>query len=58
MQVDPEKRVAELEGIIANALAALDEGRRGDVRKILKTGNDRPMIAGSGVLATGTGPGR
>lgn len=51
MTINYEKRCAELEIIIANALAALDEGRRGDVRKILKTGNDKPILAGTGVIA-------
>jgi len=37
-------------GIIADALAAMNEGRMGDVRRILKTGNDAPVIPHSGVI--------
>lgn len=37
-------------GIIADALAAMNEGRMGDVRRILKTGSDKPVIPHTGVV--------
>ena len=35
----------------ADALAALDEHRYGDVRRLLKTGKASPVVSGSSVLA-------
>ena len=48
---DFEKRCADLEGTIAAALAAMDEGLYGDARRILKTGKAAPVTAASSVLA-------
>lgn len=49
------REIACLQGIIANALAAMDEGRMGDVRRILKTGSDKPVSSASGVLVPNGG---
>lgn len=42
---------ARLVGVIAGAIVAMDEGRYGDTRRILKTGADKPVMTQSGVLA-------
>ncbi len=44
-----EAENARLLGIMAEALKAMDEGRMGDVRRILKTGKDKPVITHTGV---------
>jgi hypothetical protein len=49
--IDFEKKAALLETVIANALAALDEHRYGDVRRILRTGKCQPVVSSSAVLA-------
>lgn len=46
-----EARVATLEGVIAGALDAMDLGEYGQVRRILVTGHDRPVMATTGVIA-------
>jgi hypothetical protein len=46
-----EAEIARLLGIIADALAAMDESRMGDVRRILKTGRADPVRPVSGVIA-------
>lgn len=40
---------SRLVGVIATALKAMDEGRYGDTRRILKTGADKPVIPHTGV---------
>jgi hypothetical protein len=49
-----ERRVSDLESTIANALAAMDEGRRGDARRILTTGKCAPIRSSTGVIAVGS----
>ena len=49
----PEQRVVHLEDIIARAKAALDDGRYGDLRKILTTGKESTLKAVSTVLTKG-----
>ncbi|WP_298800017.1 hypothetical protein [uncultured Devosia sp.] len=51
MTVDLEREVGRLQGVIADAIAALDEKRLGDVRRILKTGKAEPVKAMTGVIA-------
>lgn len=51
----PEHTVARLQAVITDALKAMDEGRMGDVRRILKTGNADALKPLSGVLAKGAG---
>lgn len=46
-------KIGRLEGVIADALAAMDEGRYGDARRILRTGKAGPVLAVSGVLTKG-----
>lgn len=46
-----EAEIARLEGVIASALAAMDEGRQGDARRILQKGSDKPLISETGVIA-------
>lgn len=46
-------KVDRLEGLIADALAAMDEGRYGDARRILRTGKAAPVIAATGILTKG-----
>lgn len=46
-----EAEIARLLGVIADAIAALDEGRRGDVRRILRTGRSELLKAVTGVIA-------
>lgn len=54
LQGAPESSaVGKLEGLIADALAAMDEGRYGDARRILRTGKAGPVLAVSGVLTKG-----
>lgn len=48
-----EAENARLEGVIASALAAMDQGRYGDARRILRTGNDKPLLPETGVIAKG-----
>lgn len=48
---DLDRENARLLTIIASALAAMDNGLHGDARKILKTGEAKPLLAGSTVLA-------
>jgi len=43
--------VARLQGVIADAIKAMDDGRYGDARKILKTGSASPLKAITGVIA-------
>lgn len=43
--------VARLHGVIADALKAMDDGRYGDARKILRTGTASPLKAVTGVIA-------
>jgi len=43
--------LAEARQIISDAIKAMDEGRLGDVRRILKTGRATPVKAVSGVIA-------
>lgn len=46
-----EAEIARLEGVIASAVAAMNEGRHGDARRILQKGSDKPLIAETGVIA-------
>lgn len=48
-------KVGRLESVIADALAAMDEGRYGDARRILRTGKDKPLLVSTGVLTKGMG---
>lgn len=43
--------VARLLGMIADALHAMDEGRYGDARRILKSGAASPLKPVTGVIA-------
>lgn len=43
--------IARLQSVIADALHAMDEGRYGDARRILKTGTASPLKAITGVIA-------
>lgn len=53
MTQDREKEIIRLQDIIASAITALDEGRTGDVRRILTKGRADPIKAVSLVLAKG-----
>lgn len=58
MNLTPEGQVERLKNIIADAIKAMDEGRMGDVRRILRTGNDSAVMARTGVIARdGDAPG-
>lgn len=48
-QEEADAEIARLLGIMADALKAMDEGRYGDTRRILKTGKDAPGIPHTGV---------
>lgn len=45
-----EAKVSHLESVIASALAAMDDGRYGDARLILKTGKSSPLKPVTSVL--------
>ena len=51
MSQELHAEIARLQTVINGALTAMDEGRMGDVRRILKTGQDKPVIAQTGVIA-------
>jgi hypothetical protein len=50
-KTEHEKRCAELEGIIAQAITALEDGERGTCLRLLKTGKAKPPISSTGVIA-------
>jgi hypothetical protein len=49
-KTDPAKRVAELEGIIASAIKAFEDGERGTALRLLKTGNPAPPKSSTAVI--------
>lgn len=49
--IDHEKECARLQTVIANALLALEERRYGDLGRLLRTGECKPVLSGSSVLA-------
>jgi hypothetical protein len=46
-------KIAKLQGVIADALAAMDAGEYGTARRILRTGRAEPPKVVTGVLAKG-----
>lgn len=46
-----ELEVARLQDILLKIGDALNEGRYGDIRKLVKTGSDKPVIPITGVIA-------
>jgi hypothetical protein len=48
-----QQEVVRLQGIIAAALKAMDDGCYGDARRILKTGRAGPVLAVTGILTKG-----
>lgn len=50
---EPERRIAALETVIATAIALIEAGERGSALRLLKTGNFKPPVSGTGVLTTG-----
>lgn len=46
------REIARLQNVILDALKAMDEGRIGDVRRILKTGKADALKPITGVIAT------
>jgi hypothetical protein len=46
-----EQENVRLRGIIAKIGEALDDGRYGDIRKLVRTGSDKPVIPITGVIA-------
>jgi hypothetical protein len=55
MRIEEAGEVARLKRLLADALAALNDGRMGDVRRILIRGNDTPLRVCTDVLAKGQG---
>lgn len=53
MLITAEAKVAMLEGVIANALVAMDEGLYGDARRILKTGRADPVKPETVIMTKG-----
>lgn len=58
MPVVPESQLeaaqaeaAKLRQAITDALKAMDEGRYGDARRFLKSGQDKPLLTLTGVIA-------
>lgn len=51
IKLKPEGEVARLQNVIKGALDAMDGGRYGDARQILRTGNDDQRKTASGVLS-------
>lgn len=51
MNTPAEKRVGELESIIASAIALIESGERGSALKMLKTGKVKPTTSSTGVIA-------
>jgi len=49
-QPDSQKRCAELEGIIASAIKALEDGERGTCLRLLKTGKSKPPTSTTSVI--------
>jgi hypothetical protein len=52
---DKSLEVLRLRNLLSDALAALNDGRMGDVRRILVKGNDTPLRVCTGVLVKGRG---
>lgn len=52
---EKDRRISDLEGAIAGALAAMDKGEWGQVRRILKTGRDAVPMSNTGVIAKDAG---